>query len=163
MLLKRAARGQLALLESAESALHSEAVGNCDDHEYRLVENAKRLALLCLGAARRKYPDALDQHQEILMHIADMIIEAYVMESALLRARKLGRQGRESIAADAASVLLRDAMARVEISAREVLAAVSDVEALRLSRRLAEYEPVNAIDMRRRIARRLLQAERYVM
>ena len=163
MLLKRAARGQLALLESAESALHPEAVGNCDDHEYRLVENAKRLALLCLVAARRKYPDALDQHQEILMHIADMIIEAYVMESALLRARKLGRHGRETIAADAASVLLRDAMARVEISARIVLAAVSDAEALRLLRRLAEYEPVNAIDMRRRIARRLLQTERYVM
>jgi hypothetical protein len=121
------------------------------------------LALLCLGAARRKYSGALEQQQEILMHIADMIIEAYVMESALLRARKLAHQGRETIAADAAAVLLRDAMARVEISARGVLAAVSDPAELKLSRRLAGCEPVNAIDLRRRIARRLLQAERYVM
>jgi len=44
-----------------------------------------------------------------------------------------------------------------------VLAAVSDIEGLRLSRRLAEYEPVNDMDMRRRIAARLLQAERYVV
>ena len=164
MLLKRAGRGRLALLESAESAFHdSDSVDPGDDEEQWLVGNAKRLALLCLGAARRKYSAALDQQQEILMHIADMIIEAYVMESALLRARKLGRQGRETIAADAAAVLLRDAMARVEISARTALAAASDPAALQLSRRLAEYQPVNSIDLRRRIARRLLQAERYVM
>ena len=50
-----------------------------------------------------------------------------------------------------------------EISARSILAAVSDIEGLRLSRRLAEYEPVNDMDMRRRIAARLLQAERYVV
>jgi alkylation response protein AidB-like acyl-CoA dehydrogenase len=161
MLLKRAARGRLALLEAAESALHDPAAVDGDDQEQRLVENAKRLALLCLGAVRRKFADALDQQQEILMHIADMIIEAYVMESALLRSRK--SPGRETNAADAVSVLLRDAMARVEISARSVLGAVPDPEALRLSRRLAEYQPVNAIDLRRRIARRLLQAERYVM
>jgi hypothetical protein len=92
-----------------------------------------------------------------------MIIEAYVMESALLRARKLAREGRQSIAADAASVLLRDAMARVEISARNVLAAAPDGAALRLSRRLSEYEPLNAIELRRRIAQRLLQTERYVV
>ena len=70
---------------------------------------------------------------------------------------------RETNAAIFAAVLLRDAMARVEISARSVLAVVSDIEGLRLSRRLAEYEPVNDMDMRRRIAARLLQAERYVV
>jgi len=164
MLLKRAERGRLALLEAVESALHDPAaVNGGDDQDQRLVENSKRLALLCLGAVRRKYAGTLDQQQEILMHIADMIIEAYVMESALLRSRKSGRPGRETNAADAVAVLLRDGMARVEISARSVLAAVPDLEALRLSRSLAEYEPVNAIDLRRRIARRLLQAERYVM
>jgi hypothetical protein len=164
MLLKRAARGQLALLEAAESAFHgSDVVSPSDDEEYRLMANAKKLALMCLAAARRKYPEALERQQEILMHIADMIIEAYVMESALLRARKLAWEGRQSMAADATSVLLRDAMARIEISARNVLAAAPDAAALRQSRRLAEYEPVNAIELRRRIAQRLLQNERYVM
>jgi alkylation response protein AidB-like acyl-CoA dehydrogenase len=164
MLLKRAVRGQLALLEAAESALHdSPAESHPDDEEFLLIANAKRLALICLAAARRQYADALERQQEVLMHIADMIIEAYVMESALLRARKLAREGRQSIAADAASVLLRDAMARVEISARNVLAAAPDGAALRLSRRLSEYEPLNAIELRRRIAQRLLQTERYVV
>jgi alkylation response protein AidB-like acyl-CoA dehydrogenase len=164
MLLKRAGRGRLAMLEFAETAFGDpEPIDTGSDEEQRLVGNAKRLALLCLGAARRKYSEALEGQQEILMHIADMIIEAYVMESALLRARKFGRQDSGTLAADAAAVLLRDALARVEISARSVLAALSDPAALQVSRRLAEHEPVNAIDLRRRIARRLLQAERYVM
>jgi alkylation response protein AidB-like acyl-CoA dehydrogenase len=156
MLLKRSARGRLALMESAEAA------SNVVDAEDRLVAGAKRIALVCLASARKAYPDS-QAPQEILMRIADIIIEAYVMESALLRARKLTGGARETNAAIFAAVLLRDAMARVEISARSVLAAVSDIEGLRLSRRLAEYEPVNDMDMRRRIAARLLQAERYVV
>src|SRR5258708_39416839 len=67
MLLKRAARGQLALLEAAESALHdSEAVSHFDDKEYRLVANANKLALVWLAAARREYPDALARPPGIL-------------------------------------------------------------------------------------------------
>jgi alkylation response protein AidB-like acyl-CoA dehydrogenase len=156
MLLKRSARGRLALMESAE------ATSNGGDAEDRLVASAKRIALVCLASARKAYPDG-QAPQEILMRIADIVIEAYVMESALLRARKLTGGARETNAAIFAAVLLRDAMARVEISARSVLAALSDTEGLRLSRRLAEYEPVNDMDMRRRIAARLLQAERYVV
>jgi len=164
MLLKRAARGRLALLQAAQSALEgSEAFPHGDDEEDRLVANAKQLALLCLGAARQAYPEGLDREQEILMHIADIVIEAYAMESALLRARKLAAQGRDTNAGLCAAVLLRDAMARIEISARNALAATSNPAALGLSRRLAECQPVNAVDLRRRIAARLLQAQRYVV
>ena len=163
MLLKRAARGQLALFDAAESALHDTVAAPSGDEELRLVSNAKKLALLCLGAARRQFGETLDRQQEVLMHIADMLIDAYVMESALLRARKLSAEGRESIAADAASVLLRDAMARVGIAARNVLAAAPDEAAQQQVRRLAEFDPVNAIESRRRIAQRLLQAGRYVI
>jgi alkylation response protein AidB-like acyl-CoA dehydrogenase len=162
MLLKRADRGRLALLDAAERALHdSEAVPEGEDE--RLVANAKRIALLCLGAARRAYGGGLDRQQEVLMHIADIVIDAYVMESALLRARKLAGGGRETKAALFAAVLLRDAMARIEIAARGVLGAVSDPATLGLVRRLAEYAPVNAVAMRRQIAARLLQAQRYVV
>ena len=161
MLLKRAARGQLALFEAAESALHDAAAAG--DEEFRLASNAKKLALICLRAARRQFGETLDRQQEVLMQIADMVIDAYVMESALLRARKLPSEGRQSIAADAASVLLRDAMARVGTAARNVLAAAPDQEAQLRARRLAEYEPVNAIELRRRIAQRLLQAGRYAI
>jgi alkylation response protein AidB-like acyl-CoA dehydrogenase len=155
MLLKRAARGRLALFESAQT-VHDGA-----DDEAQLVANAKQIALLCFGAARRAYPDTLDQQQEILMHIADIVMETYVMESALLRAQKLAT--RETNAALFAAVLLRDAMSRIEFSARNVLAAASSLEDLPALQRLAQCKPVNAVDLRRRIASRLLQAQRYVV
>jgi hypothetical protein len=128
------------------------------NEEEQLVANAKRIALMCIGAARGAYPDTLEQQQEILMHIADIVIETYMMESALLRARK---QARETNAALFASVLLRDAMSRIEFAARNVLAATSD--SMDVFHRLAKCPPVNTIDLRRRIASRLLQAQRYVV
>jgi alkylation response protein AidB-like acyl-CoA dehydrogenase len=154
MLLKRAARGRLALFES--QIAHDGA-----DDQAQLVANAKRIVLLCLGAARRAYPDTLDQQQEILMHIADIVMETYVMESALLRAQKLAT--RETNASLFAAVLLRDAVSRIEFSARNVLAATSSLEDLPALQRLAQCKPANAVDLRRRIASRLLQAQRYVV
>jgi alkylation response protein AidB-like acyl-CoA dehydrogenase len=119
MLLKRASRGRL-------------------DLEPNTSDNAKRHALQCLDAARRKFGDALEQQQEVLTYIADMIIEAYIMESALLRARKSGKEWMS----DMAQVILHDGTARVESAARNVMAAIE--------------EPVNTVDQRRRIAARLL-------
>ena len=96
------------------------------------------------------------------MHIADIIIEAYAMESAWLRSQKLAALGRVP-AAEFTAVLLRDAMARIEISARNVLAAAPISGWMPRLRTLTAYEPVDAIEIRRRIAQRLLQAERYVI
>jgi alkylation response protein AidB-like acyl-CoA dehydrogenase len=174
MLLKRDARGQLALLSAADATLQEAAGaatsaaiagGGGEDvgEESRLVGNAKKIALLSLAAAHRKYPDTLDKQQEILMHIADMTIETYAMESALLRSRKLARQGTQTGAGDMAAVLLRDGLARIEIAARNVLGAAPVQGSLQLLRRLASYDPVDAIELRRRTARRLLQAERYIV
>jgi alkylation response protein AidB-like acyl-CoA dehydrogenase len=160
MLLKRDARGQLALLSAAD-AEPDESTGA--DEEIRLVGNAKKIALLSLAAAHRSFPNTLDKQQEILMHIADMMIETYAMESALLRSRKLAAQGRQTGAGDLAAVLLRDALARIEIAARNVLAAAPSPGGLQLLRRLASYQPVDAVELRRRIARRLLQAEKYIV
>jgi alkylation response protein AidB-like acyl-CoA dehydrogenase len=163
MLLKRDARGQMALLSAAGAALEDTTPDSHADEETRLVGNAKKIALLSLAAAHRKYPDTLDKQQEILMHIADMTIEIYAMESALLRSRKLALQGKQTGAGDMAAVLLRDGLGRIEIAARNVLAAAPAPGSLQLLRRLASYEPVDAIELRRRIARRLLQVEKYIV
>ena len=68
---------------------------------------------------------------------------------------------------DICQVLLCDAMARIEMFARPVLAACSEGDALRANmavlRRFAKYEPVDSIALRRRIAERLLSAGRYVV
>jgi alkylation response protein AidB-like acyl-CoA dehydrogenase len=164
MLLKRDARGQIALLAAGDAILQdAEAADSDAGEERRLVGNAKKIALLSLAAAHRKYPGTLDKQQEVLMHIADMMIETYAMESALLRSCKLAGRGAQTGAVELTAVLLRDALARIEISARNVLGATSSPGSLELLRRLAFYRPVDAIELRRRIARRLLQAERYIV
>jgi alkylation response protein AidB-like acyl-CoA dehydrogenase len=165
MLLKRDARGQLALLSAGDSVLQDAMADGNADEETRLVGNAKRIVLLSLAAAHRKYPGGLDKQQEILMYIADMMIETYAMESALLRSRKVAARedDRPGGLSHMAAVLLRDGLARIEMAARNVLAAAPAPGSLELLRRLASYEPVDAIDLRRRIARRLLQAEKYLV
>jgi alkylation response protein AidB-like acyl-CoA dehydrogenase len=166
MLLKRAARGQLALVAAAQKVmgeiLGGQAAGGGDgDEEMRLVGNARKIALLAMGLAYQKFLMELEKQQEVLMGIADMVTEVFAMESALLRSRKTGT------GADLCAVLLRDGMARVEVAARTVLAACSAGDALRTNmavlRRFAKYEPVDSVALRRRIAERLLAAGRYVV
>ena len=169
MLLKRAARGQLALLQVAHALMAQIQAGKIgavdDDEEMRLVKNAKDIVLLGFGLAYEKYHSDLEHQQEILMSLADMMIDAFAMESSLLRARKLSRNGRDAMAADMCDVFLRDAMARIELAGRTVIGTCSEQDALRtnmsLLRELAAYEPVDAVKLRRNIDARLLQRERY--
>ena len=122
---------------------------------------------MAIGLAYQKYLDGLEKQQEIVMSIADMMMDTFAMESALLRTRKLTASGKGGNAADMCAVLLRDALSRVEVSARQVLGACSEGDALRTNmavlRRLAKYEPVNAVALRRQIAGRLLARERYLV
>jgi alkylation response protein AidB-like acyl-CoA dehydrogenase len=170
MPLKRAARGQLPLLEAARAILHHnepQAGGESADAELSLVHNAKKIALLTLGLAHRKYGAQLEQQQEVIMNLSDIIMEVFAMESSLLRSRKLALAVGGANAADACAVYLRDAIARVELSSRTVLSACDQGEELRRNlsrlRGYATHDPVNAIAIRRQIAGRLLASERYTV
>jgi alkylation response protein AidB-like acyl-CoA dehydrogenase len=170
MLLKRAQRGQLPLVAAVQKLmseiLSGPGAADGPDEETRLAANAKKITLMSIGLAYQKYLEALEKQQEVMMSIADMMMETFAMESALLRARKLTAAGKSANAADMTAVFLRDAMSRVEFSARHVLGACSEGDALRTNmavlRRLAKYDPVNAIALRRQIAARLLSRDRYV-
>jgi alkylation response protein AidB-like acyl-CoA dehydrogenase len=170
MLLKRAARGQLALLPAVQSVLSgnfAKISGSGDaGEEMRLVHSAKQIALLAIGIANQKYGTELQKQQEVLMSISDIIIEVLAMESSLLRSRKRSVSGKGEHAADMCAVFLREAMDRVEVSCRNVLGACLDGEALRRNmsvlRSLANYDPTDAVALRRNIANRLLASERYV-
>jgi hypothetical protein len=170
MLLRRAGRGQLALVPATQSlmrAIQNGQIGSGDaDEEMRLVRNAKSIALLMLGLAYQTYQEELEKQQEVAMNLAGIIMEAFAMESSLLRARKIAAAGKSAIAGEMCAVFLRDAMARIEIAARSVLGACSTGDALRkhmsILRRFANCDPVNAIALRRKIAERLLDRERYV-
>jgi alkylation response protein AidB-like acyl-CoA dehydrogenase len=172
MLLKRAQRGQLGLVQAAQGLMAeilggAPATNGASDEETRLVHNAKKISLMLMGVAYQKYMAELDKQQEVLAGITDVVIECFAMESVLLRSRKLAGSGKGPVAADMAAVYLRDAMSRIDVSARTVLAGCSEGDALRANmavlRKFAKFEPVDAIALRQKIAGRLLDAERYLV
>ena len=171
MLLKRAQRGQLPLVEAVKKLqaeiLAGPKVDAGGSEDARLVENAKKTALLALGIAYQKFAAALEEQQEVLASITDIAMNAFAMESVYLRAQKLTALHKGEIAADVCAVFLREGMEIVESAARNVLAASSEGDALRMNlavlKRFTKFEPVNAIAARRHIAERLLTAGRYLV
>ncbi len=174
MLLKRAARGQLGLVKAAQALmgeiLSGPSMSSFDDagepwaEEKKLVANAKKISLLLMGLAFQKYMMELEKQQEILSALADVIMDVFAMESTLLRTEKL-KAAPDSSAHDMCAVLLRESMAHIDVTARDVIAGCSDGDSLKTNmavlRRFNKYEPVDAIAIRRRIARRILNTDRY--
>jgi len=166
-LLKRAMSGQLALMPAIkklmDEVLSGPSVGEDLEgplaDERKLVGQAKKLGLFAAGAATQKYMQAIQDQQEIMGAIADMTIESYAMESAVLRAQKIAETKGEAAAAlpiAMTRVYLSQAIEKVESTAKKVIAAVADGDMLRtqlaILRRLAKYEPFNTIALRQHIA-----------
>jgi alkylation response protein AidB-like acyl-CoA dehydrogenase len=171
MLLKRAARGQLELIPAVQAVLNETVKETTTsagaDEEARLVRCAKKIALFTIGIAYHKYGTELEKQQETVMDISDIVMEVFAMESSLLRSRKLAASGKGTNAANMCAVFLREAMDRVEISARNVIGACSAGHALRENmatlRGFANYDPLDSVTLRRNIAGRLLAAARYTV
>src|ERR1700723_1667272 len=175
-LLKRAMSGQLPLMPAIkklmDEVLSGPAVGEELDglltEERKVVGQAKKLGLFAAGAATQKYMQAIQDQQEIMGAIADMTIESYAMESAVLRAQKITETKGEAAAAVPIAmtrVYLSQAMEKVESAARKVIAAVADGDMMRtqlaILRRLAKYEPFNTIDLRQQIAQKMIERGKY--
>ena len=176
-LLKRAMSGQLALMPAIKKLMDevlagpsmAEPLEGALAAERTLVANAKKLALFVAGSASQKYMIALAEEQEILGAIADMVIETFTMESAVLRTQKLVATKGEAasrLASAMTQVYLAEAMNRIEAAAKKVIAAVAEGDMLRtqmaILRRLGKHEPVNTIALRQQIASRVLEAGKYV-
>jgi alkylation response protein AidB-like acyl-CoA dehydrogenase len=177
-LLKRATSGQLPLMPAIKQLMDEVLSGPSTGEELegaladerKLVAQAKKLGLFVAGAATQKYMQAIQDQQEIMGAIADMTIEAYAMESAVLRAQKLAETKGESAASLAVAmtrVYLAMAFERVESAARKVIAAVAEGDMLRtqlaILRRLAKYEPFNTIELRQQIAQRAIERGKYTL
>ncbi|MBI4906863.1 MAG: acyl-CoA dehydrogenase family protein [Acidobacteria bacterium] len=170
MLLKRAQRGQLPLVEAVKKvqaeALAGPALGATLD-EATLVSNAKKAMLLCLGVAYQTFLTELDQQQEVLAGLTDMGMNAFAMESVYLRTRKLAAAGKGEAAADMQAVFLAESMEAIEKSGRYVLSACSSGDSLRANlavlKRFTKCEPANSMALRRKLAQRLLDADRYIV
>jgi len=176
-LMKRAMKGKLGLLQAAQ-ALQDEILNpqmSFDEDtgllaaETKLAANAKKIALMVLGTAAQKYMMGLAEQQEVLLNCADIIMDAYQMESAILRARKLADANGEEAAArqvDMAAVFCNDAIQRIEMKARNTLAAIAEGDEGRtllvaLKRFTKNNSPINTIAARQRIADVLIEANTY--
>jgi alkylation response protein AidB-like acyl-CoA dehydrogenase len=164
MLAKRAAKGELGIIPAAR-ALQDELLGppampSTDDspfaEERRALESLKKTALMVFGVAMQTYGMKLSDQQEVLMYIADLLIDVYTVESAVLRATAAQSGSRASLHADAARVLLNDAAARIEMTARQALAVMVGGDTLRTMlaglRRLSKFVPLDTVTLRRRLA-----------
>ena len=176
-LLKTVARGEWPLEAVASRAL--------DDALYRtdlgllrlegnfyvrhLLSNAKHVGLIAMHAAIKKYGEKLSEEQEIVGLLADILIEIYAIESALLRSEKLvqsrGAQD-ASLAVEMARVYANDAADRIAEAARNLAAVIAENDERApiwaAFGRLAPEHPINTVAARRRIADALIEANRYL-
>jgi alkylation response protein AidB-like acyl-CoA dehydrogenase len=176
MLLKRAMKGQIDLMTPARKVLDElmsiPDMGEEDTapfaSEKRIIANMKKAILMVAGSAVQKYMMALDKEQEIIMNIADMIIQAYAAESVLLRTEKLvGIKGEAScsIQLDMMRVFINEANDVISIAAKEAINSMSEGDELRMAltgiKRFTKVPPFNSKEARRRIAKQLCEAGKY--
>jgi alkylation response protein AidB-like acyl-CoA dehydrogenase len=176
-LMKSAMSGRLPLLPAAQALMDellTPQMASFDDDdqllaaEQRLTKNAKKVALMTLGSAAQKYMMALADQQEVLLGIADVIMDTYAMESAILRAQKLAAaQGEEAATRyiDMTRVFCNDAVERIEARAKNTLAGMAEGDELRTLlaalRRFTKLTPMNTISARQRIADVLIAANKW--
>ncbi len=178
MLLKRAMKGEIDLMGPAmavgKEIMSIPDFGATDDEtlfaaEKKVLKNLKKAALMVAGAAVQKFMMNLSSEQEILMNIADMAIEIYVAESALLRVEKLiGIKGEAAVALqkDMALIYLNEAVTKVNNAGREAITSFAEGDELRVMlmglKRFTKIEPMNLKNARRRVADAMIEENKYI-
>ncbi|MCM2989830.1 acyl-CoA dehydrogenase family protein [Bacillus safensis] len=175
--LKKAMKGELPLLQKAQTLqeelmmMMPEEPGNQPlDQEKYLLAHAKKIALMVAGMAAMKYGKALDKEQEILVNIADIVNEIFAAESAILRTEKaIAATGAEKNAQKLAytQIFTQEAFLKIEAHAKESLIAMEEGDSLRMSlsalRKLTRFTPINVIAKKREVAKRIFEAEKYIV
>jgi hypothetical protein len=177
MILKRAMKGKLDLMGPA-MAVSKELMsipdfGNDDDSTFAAEKKAilqmKKAILMVAGAAVQKLMMKLQDEQEILMNIADMALETFEAESALLRVMKMTDQQGEAataLQADLMRCYLNDAVDKVNKAGKEAINGFAQGDEQRMMllglKRFTKYAPFNSKDARRRIADKLIESNKYI-
>ncbi|HKR84902.1 MAG TPA: acyl-CoA dehydrogenase family protein [Terriglobales bacterium] len=175
-LLKRAMSGQLPLMPAIQRimdevlsgpSLGEEIEGLLAD-EQKLVASMKKVGLFAAGAATQKYMQAIQDQQEIMGAIADITMEIYAMESALIRTQKIATVHGEAAAtlpAMMTRLYMANAAEEIEKSARKIIAAVAEGDMLRtqlsILRRLVKHDPYNLIELEQQVASSVIQRGKY--
>jgi hypothetical protein len=176
MLLKRAMKGQLDLMgpaQAVQAELMSVPDMGGDDStlfavEKKAVAGLKKAVLMTAGVAVQKYMMELSKEQEIIMNIADMAMEVFAMESVMLRTEKLvSIRGEASCQTqiDIMKVFINDAIERAHIAGKNAVNAMVEGDEQKMLlmglKRCSKYQSVNTKDARRRVAKQLIDANKY--
>lgn len=176
-LLKQAMKGHLPLLPAikrimddvTQPASFDSAADTGDPlaRETEALAALKKIALFAAGVASQRFIAALQDQQEIMSDIADIVMQVYAFESALLRARKLAdaHHPQAVVAAGMTGLLAEESMAIGERAARRVLTACAEGDMLRtqlaILRRLARFTPADTVALSRAVAHRCIEMEKY--
>jgi alkylation response protein AidB-like acyl-CoA dehydrogenase len=179
MLIRRALKGELPLIAAANK-LQDEVMSPSvpapsfgDDttlgDEMRTVASFKKVALMVLGTAMQTYGPKLNDEQEVLSYAADLMIDTFAAESAVLRAvaARTASAHRADLHETAARTFVNDAAQRVEAAARSALGAMAEGDTLRTLlaalRRILKVSPINTVALRRRLAEATVERGRYIL
>jgi alkylation response protein AidB-like acyl-CoA dehydrogenase len=177
MLVKRAMKGSIDLMTPA-MAVQKELLaipdfGTSDDQgifskEKKVIANLKKAGLMIAGAAVQKYMMKLSDEQELLMNLADILIECYVAESTVLRVEKLislRGANETSIQKEMAMVYLHHAVEKTTSAARNSILGFAEGDELRLMllglKRFTKIDPYNLKEARRKIANYVIEKGEY--
>ncbi|MBY0426419.1 MAG: acyl-CoA dehydrogenase family protein, partial [Cytophagales bacterium] len=176
MYLKRAMKGELDLMTPA-MAIQKELMSVPDfsmeeptlfSEQKAAIKNMKKAALMTAGFAAQKFMQNLASEQEILMNIADIIIDTYLAESVVLRTEKLvSIRGEAALEAqiDMAKVYVNDAVERVNFAGKNAISSMTSGDEAKMLllglKRFTKINPINTRDARRRIAKTLIESDQY--
>jgi alkylation response protein AidB-like acyl-CoA dehydrogenase len=177
MLMKRAMKGTLDLMNPA-MAVQKELMsipdfGSSEEEgifvkEKKALANLKKSGLMVAGAAVQKFMMKLSDEQEILMNLADMMIEGYVAESVLLRVEKLISQRGEKaceIQKEMALIYLHYAVEKAASAGRSAISSFAEGDELRLMlmglKRFTKIDPYNLKEARRKVANYAIEKGEY--
>ncbi len=177
MMLKRAMKGEIDLLGPA-MAVGKELTGvpsfESPDlsapmaYEKNTLKNLKKAVLMVAGKAAEKFGPKLNDEQEILMHIADMLIEVYALESTILRTEKLiDKLGddKAQLYKQMTSLYLHEAVQKIRNHGEEAVACFAESDELKVllmgMKRFTKANPENTKILRRSIADHMIKQNKF--
>jgi len=175
MLVRRALKGEIGLIP-APKKLQDELLSPSGaslttdeglDADLKTVGAFKKVALMVLGTAMQTYGQKLSDEQEILCAVADIVIDTFAAESAVLRARDAAGRAGGDLHEAAARTFVNDATQRIQATATNALAGMAEGDTLRTLmaalRRVLKATPVNTVALRRTLADATIARERYIV
>jgi hypothetical protein len=174
MYLKRAMKGRINLMAPAmavqKELMSIPEMGDNDAPfaaELKAIANFKKAILMCAGAAVQKLMMKIESEQEVLMYLADMVIDTFQAENMLLRSMKMKGSNSENadLAMDATRTFICDAADRINHAGKNAINAFADGDEQRMMlmglKRFTKTDSYNTKEARRRIAKKLIETQKY--